>query len=59
MTLDEFFSGFEESRRLFDSLRAAIEALGAAEIRVIKSQIAFRRWQVPPCSRSGSRAGGR
>ena len=43
MTLDEFFSGFEESRRLFDSLRSAIEALGAAEIRVTKSQIAFCR----------------
>ncbi|NIV37421.1 MAG: hypothetical protein GWN58_50785, partial [Anaerolineae bacterium] len=43
MTLDEFFSGFEESRRLFDSLRAEIEALGPVEVCVTKSQIAFRR----------------
>ena len=27
MTLDEFFSGTEKSRRIFDTLCAAIEAL--------------------------------
>ena len=43
MTLDEFFSGFQESRRLFDSLRAAIETISPVEVRVTKSQIAFRR----------------
>jgi hypothetical protein len=43
MTLDEFFSGREESRRIFDTLRAAIDALGPAEVRVTKSQVAFRR----------------
>lgn len=43
MTLDEFFSGREESRRVFDSLRATIEALGPVEVRVTKSQVAFRR----------------
>ena len=43
MTLDELFSGREESRRIFDTLHAAIEALGPAEVRVTKSQVAFRR----------------
>jgi len=43
MTLDEFFSGREESRSIFDVLRAAIDALGPAEVRVTKSQVAFRR----------------
>jgi hypothetical protein len=43
MTLDEFFSGREESRRIFDTLRAAIDALGPADLRVTKSQVAFRR----------------
>jgi Domain of unknown function (DUF5655) len=43
MTLDEFFSGTEKSRRIFDTLCAAIEALGPAEVRVTKSQVAFRR----------------
>jgi hypothetical protein len=43
MTLDQFFSGYEESRRIFDALRAAIETLGTMEIRVAKSQVAFRR----------------
>ncbi len=43
MTLDEFFSGRDESRRIFDTLRAAIDSLGPVEIRVTKSQVAFRR----------------
>jgi hypothetical protein len=43
MTLDEFFSGREESRRIFDVLHATIDTLGPAEIRVTKSQVAFRR----------------
>jgi hypothetical protein len=46
MTLDEFFSGREESRQIFESLRAAIEALGPVEVRVTKSQVAFRRHRV-------------
>ena len=45
MTLDEFFAGFEESRRIFDHLRTTIEAFGPVEMRVSKSQIAFRRRQ--------------
>lgn len=43
MRLDEFFSGWEVSRRIFDTLRAAIEALGPVDVRVTKSQVAFRR----------------
>jgi hypothetical protein len=43
MTLGEFFSGFEESRQIFDTLRAAVDALGPTEVRVTKSQVAFRR----------------
>lgn len=40
-TLDTFFAGNDASRRIFDALREAIEALGPAEIRVSKSQVAF------------------
>ena len=43
MTLDEFFDGADESRQLFEVLRAAVESIGAAEVRVTKSQVAFRR----------------
>jgi len=43
MTLDEFFDGWEESREVFDALRGAVEASGAADIGVTKSQVAFRR----------------
>ena len=43
MTLDEYFDGKDESRQLFDALRGVIEVMGDVEIRVTKSQIAFRR----------------
>jgi hypothetical protein len=43
MTLDEFFAGWEESRRVFDALCGAVETTGATDIRVTKSQVAFRR----------------
>ena len=43
MTLDEFFAGWQDSRQIFDALRAAVEALGPVEVRVTKSQVAFRR----------------
>jgi hypothetical protein len=43
MTLDEFFSGYEESRSIFNALRAVIDALGPTELRVTKSQVEFRR----------------
>jgi hypothetical protein len=43
MTLEEFFEGQELSRQLFDVLRIMLEELGPMELRVTKSQIAFRR----------------
>jgi hypothetical protein len=43
MTLDEFFEGQELSRQLFEALRGMIEELGPVELRVTRSQIAFRR----------------
>jgi hypothetical protein len=43
MTLDEFFAGRDLSRRIFDALSRAIAELGPAELRVTKSQVAFRR----------------
>jgi len=43
MTLDEFFTGQLESRRIFEALQAAILAQGPAQIHVTKSQVAFRR----------------
>lgn len=43
VTQDEFFLGYDESRRLFDTLRDAIDAIGPAELHLTKSQIAFRR----------------
>jgi len=43
MTLDEYFDGKEEYRRLFDALQDVIKSIGTAEIRVTKSQVAFRR----------------
>jgi hypothetical protein len=42
-TLHEFFAGRNESRRLFDAVRSAVDDIGAADVRVTKSQIAFRR----------------
>jgi hypothetical protein len=43
MTLDEFFAGHEGSRPIFDALNRAIGALGPVDVRVTKSQVAFRR----------------
>jgi len=43
VTLDDFFAGRDESRLIFDALRAAVAAVGKAELRVTKSQVAFRR----------------
>jgi len=43
MTFDEFFAGWEDSRKLFDVLRATMEAVGAAELWVGKSHVSFRR----------------
>jgi hypothetical protein len=43
VTLDEFFAGRERSRQVFDAVQAAIAEIGPAELRVTKSQVAFRR----------------
>ncbi len=43
LTLDEFFSGYEESRELFDALLEKVQAIGPAEMRITKSQVAFSR----------------
>jgi len=43
MTLDDFFAGQQESRLIFEALRSAVDAVGKAELRVTKSQVAFRR----------------
>jgi hypothetical protein len=43
MTLDEFFAEQDESRKLFESVREAIEQIGTVELQVTKSQAAFRR----------------
>ena len=42
MTPNVFFEGQEQSRLLFEAIRGTIEALGGVELRVTKSQIAFR-----------------
>ena len=41
--IDAFFEGRAAARRLFDTVRTAIERAGAVKIRVTKSQIAFSR----------------
>jgi len=43
VTLDEFFAGRDDSRKLFDILRGAIEAIGPVQLRTGKSQVAFSR----------------
>lgn len=41
--MDEFFAGRDESRLIFEAVREAVAAIGPAEIRATKSQVAFRR----------------
>lgn len=43
VTPDEYFSGFEASRLLFDAVRDAAASVAPSELRVTKSQIAFVR----------------
>jgi hypothetical protein len=43
VTLEEFFLGFEESRLLFEEVRHAMDLVGPSDMRVTKSQVAFRR----------------
>ena len=42
-TVEAFFGAHGQSRLLFDTVRRAIEEAGPSELRVTKSQIAFRR----------------
>ena len=46
MTLDEFFAGYDEARRIFDCLHDMIDTIGPAQLRVSKSQVAFVRHTV-------------
>lgn len=43
LVIEKFFEGYEEARPLFDTLCGVIAGLGPSEMRVTKSQIAFRR----------------
>jgi hypothetical protein len=43
MTLDDFFAGQDESKLVFEALRSALDTIGKAELRITKSQVAFRR----------------
>jgi len=43
VTVDQFFAGHDESRRLFDRVREAVASIGPAQVRVTQSQIAFRQ----------------
>ncbi len=43
MILDEFFANQPLSRQIFEAVRKAVATIGPAEIRVSKSQVAFRR----------------
>jgi hypothetical protein len=43
MTLEEFFAGDDESRRLFDVFYDAVVSIHPADMKISKSQVAFRR----------------
>ena len=43
MTIDAFFEGRAESRRIYEAIARRIALIGKATIRVSKSQVAFRR----------------
>jgi hypothetical protein len=43
ISLDAFFGDHSDSRAIFDAVRRAVDDVGQTEIRVTKSQIAFRR----------------
>ena len=46
MTIETFFAQQTLSQQIFEAVRAAIEQIGPAEMRVSKSQIGFRRRRV-------------
>jgi len=41
-TLNEYFIGYTQSYQLFTGLQSVIDTIGLYELRVTKSQIAFR-----------------
>ena len=41
--MDEFFKDQETSRQLFEAINNIVQTFGVAELRVTRSQIAFRR----------------
>lgn len=41
--LEDFFASQEQARRLFETVSSLLEEIGLFEMRVTKSQIAFRR----------------
>jgi inorganic triphosphatase YgiF len=41
--VEAFFAGQPKARQLFEAVRRAVEAAGPAEVKVSKSQVAFRR----------------
>jgi hypothetical protein len=43
MTVDSFFAGKPQAKKLFKLNRRTVEAIGPSGIRATKSQIAFRR----------------
>lgn len=43
MDIEAFFEDYEASRPLFDAVWRLMQTIGPAELRVSKSQIAFRR----------------
>ena len=49
MNPEEFFAGYPISYDFYEGVRQAIEAIGPAEIRVTKSQVAF--WHRKPFAR--------
>jgi hypothetical protein len=42
-TVDDFFEGHDLSRAIYDAVLREVKALGPLELRVSKSQVAFRR----------------
>lgn len=43
MTVEEYFEGHDDAMRLFETVRDVVASIGPSEMRVSKSQIAFRR----------------
>jgi hypothetical protein len=39
--IDELFDGFDAARELFEAVRTAVDASGAHEMRVTRSEMAF------------------